>query len=204
MKLIFVRHGQTDSNIQKVNKGKHAMLTKKGISQAQAVAKRLKTENISKIIVSTLIRAKDTAEPIIKNHKEAEVIYSEDIVERDFGEKAFEKEYGFWVKDAKEKGIALVDYKPEGGESIRDVIVRMTRFLNGLIHDKSNYGKTIVIVSHGAFITQVLFHLADVPGEERERRYDEFHPDNTGISIVEVKDVGKHEITLINCTKHLD
>lgn len=73
MKLIIVRHAESVANSKKIsqaNRDKWAdtPLTEKGLTQANAVAQRLKDEDIEIIYCSTLKRAKETAEEINKFH----------------------------------------------------------------------------------------------------------------------------------------
>ena len=59
--VYFVRHGQTDSNIEHIYRGKDAQLTDSGREQARTVAERVARLNIQAIISSTLPRAVETA-----------------------------------------------------------------------------------------------------------------------------------------------
>ena len=63
MKLIIVRHGQTDANITGIIQGHgESNLTLLGKKQAQKIALRLKEEKIDYAYSSDLRRAKETAE----------------------------------------------------------------------------------------------------------------------------------------------
>lgn len=67
MKVILVRHGETQNNIDKRSTGRSDIeLTENGIMQAHETGKLLKNEPVDKIYSSSLHRAIQTAE-IIKS-----------------------------------------------------------------------------------------------------------------------------------------
>ncbi len=59
--VYFIRHGQTDSNIDGIHRGRHAMLTDEGRDQAETVAKRIAKIGIDALLASSFPRALDTA-----------------------------------------------------------------------------------------------------------------------------------------------
>ena len=63
IKLILIRHGESDGNVQRMFCGfKDVELTKKGIYQAERLAYRLKGLPVDEVYCSDLKRAKHTAE----------------------------------------------------------------------------------------------------------------------------------------------
>ncbi len=90
MKLTIVRHAESIANSKKISQGKKdawadTPLTEKGLSQAKAVAKRLKDEDVKIIFCSTLRRAKETAEEINKFHN-VEIKYDSRLIDEINGE----------------------------------------------------------------------------------------------------------------------
>ena len=86
MDILFVRHGQTDWNVQKKVQGlANIELNETGINQAENARGLLEKENIDLIICSPLKRTIQTANIINKN-KKIELIIDDRIIERDFGE----------------------------------------------------------------------------------------------------------------------
>ena len=68
IKLILIRHAESDSNVQKRFCGfKDVNLTKKGIWQAERLLYRLKGVEIDEVYCSDLKRAQHTAEIIFKD-----------------------------------------------------------------------------------------------------------------------------------------
>lgn len=191
MRLILVRHGETDENAKEIVQGHtDTLLNEKGKEQARKVSLRLKDEKIDMIFSSDLRRARETAEEISKFHK-APVKISKELRERNYGsvELKFVREYS----DILEKsGKARYAFKPEGGESFPDVVERAKRFLEKI---QKYEGKTVVIVSHGGFIRMLLSLLTGKSMEEA----GSIKIYNTAVSIIEAD---KEHI--INCTKHLD
>ena len=87
MKIFFVRHGQSESNLKKVMAGhKDVLLTEKGREQAYVTAENLKNYNIDIMFVSPLKRARETAE-IINSVREKEIplIIRDELTEVDYG-----------------------------------------------------------------------------------------------------------------------
>jgi broad specificity phosphatase PhoE len=66
MKLYFVRHGETNNNLQKRVVSFNDQLTDNGRLQAQQLAKRIAEEPIDLIITSPHKRTKETAEIVAK------------------------------------------------------------------------------------------------------------------------------------------
>ena len=85
MKIIFVRHGQTNLNNPKRMQGISDLeLNDNGIEQANNIRKVIENKNIDIIIVSPLKRAIQTAK-IINLNMQKEVIIDERIIEMNFG-----------------------------------------------------------------------------------------------------------------------
>ena len=63
-RVYFVRHGETDSNVERYVPSKTESLNLNGFAQAELVASRVKDLEIEKIYVSDFLRAEQTVEPI--------------------------------------------------------------------------------------------------------------------------------------------
>ncbi len=165
---FFVRHGETDWNVQKRTQGQSAKtsLNETGRMQAASAASILKAYPIDLVISSDLDRAKETAE-IIAKELGAEVSFDERLRERDFG--VLE---GLTREEVEEKGLsserekinANRHEKPKGGESWNAVEARMIEALHH--HKKNHHHKNIVIVSHGATLKILFEKLKNIGIEE--------------------------------------
>ena len=86
MKLILTRHGETVDNTLKIIQGHNqGVLTDEGTLQAKKLALRLKNEKIHAIYSSDLKRAADTARIIAKYHRDANLQFTPELRERDYG-----------------------------------------------------------------------------------------------------------------------
>ncbi|MBI2129677.1 histidine phosphatase family protein [Candidatus Woesearchaeota archaeon] len=196
MKLIIVRHGETEENTKGITQGhKHGKLTKTGIEQARKLALRLKDEKIDCIYSSDLQRAKDTTEEIAKFHK-APIHYTSELREQHPG--VFEGRPREELRKTKEESrLSLAEFKPEGGESFTESKERAQKFLNMLF--KRHTKGTILISSHAAFITMLLGILLNKSIEEAFK----LRQSNACVNIIEIKENSKHKVHAINCVKHL-
>ena len=150
MKILFVRHGQTDLNNPRRMQGISDLeLNEIGISQAEVVRNILEKYNIDFIIVSPLKRAVQTAQ-IINTNMHKKIIIDKRITEMDYGlleGKTYLPDY--WDMD--------YDYKSINGENISDFQKRIYNFIDEI---KVKYPeKTILIVAHRRCIKnfQMLF-----------------------------------------------
>jgi broad specificity phosphatase PhoE len=196
MKLILARHGETDGNVNYINQGQmEGQLTSNGRKQAIMLGKRLSDEKIDEIYVSDLRRCVQTAEHILIYHPEAIVHYSSLLRERSLGFLEGSKR-GDVAKYSKESGLNILDYKPEGGESIREVKLRVKTFIDELMQKHND--ETILIVSHGQFIANIILYIMKLD----DTNYDTYKHDNTAISIITFLD--KPILEVKSCTTHLN
>ena len=174
-------------------------MTEKGIQQAKEVANRLKDEKIDAAFVSTMTRAKQTAEEILKFHPDAEVNYSDDIKEMSFGD--LEGKPTELLKEAWHGGIENFegdydDFRVGGGESFNDVIKRVKRALEEIYKFKD---KTVIVVIHGRVIRVFVSILLNIPIKEvMKTRFL-----NTSITSFDI-DENKCIKQDYNCVKHLE
>ncbi|MDO8740608.1 MAG: histidine phosphatase family protein [Candidatus Woesearchaeota archaeon] len=196
MKLIIIRHGETEDNVKGLLQGhKHGKLTKTGIEQARKLAFRLKDEEIDAIYSSDLQRAKDTTEEIAKFHK-VPIHYTSELREQHLG--IFEgKPKDELRKTRGKRGLLVTEFKPKGGESLAELKERAQRFLNMLF--KMHTKETILISSHAAFIMMLLGIILNKSIEEAFK----LGQSNACVNIIEIKENSKHKVHAINCIKHL-
>jgi broad specificity phosphatase PhoE len=106
-KLVFVRHGESEKNVQRIKSSTLDKwpLTEKGREHAKNVANRLKEMGQFDILLSSpILRARQTAE-IISNKLNLPIIYEELLKEY---------EYGRWndltKEELKKNGVEISDY----------------------------------------------------------------------------------------------
>lgn len=150
MKLILVRHGETDFNKERRFQGQlDEPLNKEGEKQAKRLANILKDANIDIIISSPLKRALKTAEIINKYHNK-EIILEDLAKERGFGKLEGEK-----YENVDFKKIALNnEYEKYGIESDKKFLERVKKLLKKLIKNYKN--KNVLLVTHAGIIKFIL------------------------------------------------
>ena len=159
MRILLVRHGQTDLNIttdqsvRKMQGQSNLDLNQTGIEQAYICKELLKNEHIDLIISSPLIRAVHTA-AIINEERRIPMILDDALKEMNLGEiegKEVKDEY--WDLD--------YDYQSIGGENIPDFMKRIYTFLDRIIRQYPNY--TILITAHGGVSRAMKCYFEGIP-----------------------------------------
>ncbi|MBS3169480.1 histidine phosphatase family protein [Candidatus Woesearchaeota archaeon] len=185
MKLIVVRHGQTDWNKQDLCQG-HANipLNEAGLKQAEQVAQRLKSEKIDLAFTSDLERAVVTADLILAHHPATPVEYHQQLRERNYG--VYErKTYSEFRQGIVDSGELPHLFRPESGESLLDVQKRALDFYGSLL--PRCLSETVLVVAHGGVVQSLLLGIDHQPfAEETRKRYSHA---NTGYSILNVNSV---------------
>lgn len=197
MKLIIVRHGETEDNLDGIVTGQsNAELSKKGMEQAKLLAERLKNEKIDFIYCSDLKRTKDTLSGVLKYHH-VPVVYDPLLREKTQGtyDGKSEQEY----QEFREKYRHIARWRPPKGENFYDVKKRARMFTERLLRDHKPTD-TILVISHNGWKTIFFSYLL---GISRLKAFTNKF-DNTAVSIVELSQDGNHQVKLMNCTRHLD
>ena len=142
MSLYYVRHGQTDWNVECQLQGKSDIpLNATGFSQAEQTRDLLKGMKIDCIYCSPLTRAKQTAE-IINQVTQCEIKIEPRLEERGFGDLE-----GF---DLRKKKIDLWSFEQSlcpGAEGMQEFFDRVQSFLKDIQEDIKD--KNYLLVAHG-------------------------------------------------------
>jgi len=197
LKLILVRHGQTEGNAAGIHQGQiHGKLSAKGIAQAKKLALRLKDEKIDAIFTSDLARASDTVAEVAKYHN-VKVIPCKEIRERTSGvfDGVTREEYHAAVKAS---GKSRVEFRPENGENYVDLRERVKKFLGLLMRDYDE--KTVLVCSHWG-VNVVILGLA--MNKTLEESVETFKQENTCVNVIEFSK-GETAVRVLNCAKHLE
>ncbi|QEK11806.1 alpha-ribazole phosphatase [Crassaminicella thermophila] len=185
LKIILVRHGETENNCDGLYCGwNDIFLTEKGLMQAKKVSEKLKEENFDYIISSDLDRTMKTAE-IINQYHHVEIILESNIREMNFGlweglsYKEIKEKY---PKEVKEWENDWIDYVTPNGESVKQMYERVTKAIDKIIH--KNKRGNILIVAHAGSIRAILAYLIG----RGMKDYWKYKIDNCGICIIEIID----------------
>jgi broad specificity phosphatase PhoE len=191
MRLIVVRHGETEDNVNGVVQGQSSgRLSPKGKIQVRRLALRLRDEPIQIIISSDLQRAKETTHEIAQFH-DVPIYYTSELRERCAGI------YEGQPREPLINQLTSVDFVPECGETLLQVKDRVDLFVARLFQQFTV--KTILISSHGGWNKMLFRRLLNKPIEEPM----EFQQDNACLSIIEAVSPSQCNILLFNCTTHL-
>lgn len=179
MKLFFIRHGQTDWNIEgKIQGSRNIQLNDTGIKQAEELITKVLEEKykFSKIYSSPQRRAAKTAE-ILSKATNIQYIIDDGLGEIDFGaweglswrevREQYPTEYNEWYVNRRYT-------KAPEGESYEDMMKRVLKAIRKII-DENN--EDVAIVTHSAVIMCLQCCLTNTPFNEMKK----FKPENTEI-----------------------
>jgi probable phosphoglycerate mutase len=159
--IYFVRHGQTENNLQNIKQGTEGSLTEKGRAQALATAQRFpKHKGHPQIIIaSPYQRTRETAE-IIAAELHLKIKYTDLLVER----KNPSEVIGHWGGDPKIKNIMdHMDrsYHPDNlrisdEENFIDLKKRAKKLLRYIRHRRQS---RIIMVTHSNFLKLLVSYM---------------------------------------------
>jgi probable phosphoglycerate mutase len=161
MKLYFVRHGESEANIQHVisNRDSPFGLTRRGRGQAATLADKLRDVPMTAIYSSPVLRARETAEILSRSfHLPYQI--TEALREYDCGILEEKSDAESW----KLHGEIAADWtlnhnylrKPDGGESYLDIKKRFIPFVKGFAQNGWHSQDHILFVSHGGLLQLML------------------------------------------------
>ena len=197
MRLILVRHGETDWNKARRYQGHTDLeLNDIGVWQAERLRERLAEDGIDVVCSSDLRRALATAQ-VIASNRGLKVIPCKSLREIDFGEfegmtfEEIQSRYPDWVP-------TNFDFSAHQGESLDELASRVGSFISNLAEGYSDE-KTVLVVSHGGTLRIMLCLLIGISTE----RWWQIRLDSASITIIEGK-VGEAVLRLLNDTCHLE
>jgi probable phosphoglycerate mutase len=201
MKVILVRHGETDWNRRGWAQGlSDNEMNETGEKQAEAVALALKGEKVDAIYTSPLKRAVATAQSINRFHR-VKIETIEGLKELDIGKldglrvQEMKSLYpSFWCEWSGKHAAAA---KCPEGESLSQLQNRGWAAIQGII-ERHRQG-TVVVVSHYFVLTSIICKAIQLDLSY----YLRFRPmDATAVNIIEFSENGT-TLTLFNDTCHL-
>ena len=179
-KLVLLRHGQSKWNLENRFTGwKDVPLTDLGIKEAKNAGKLIKTNNIKfdKIFSSVLERANKTAQIAIVEAemmefiKNGEFIYTRNhnLNERDYGDLVGLNKAETANKFGKEQvhiWRRSYDIPPPNGESLKNVVERVSPYFQKEIEPLLFANKNILIVAHGNSLRAIMIKVGLYKPEE--------------------------------------
>ncbi len=141
--FYFIRHGETDWNVNKLCQGrKDIPLNTNGIKSAYSAAKKLANVSFDLILTSPLLRAKQTAEILSKELK-VDFEIAEEFAERGFGE--LEGKSSFLMYEFEKQEIKGNISETLKVEKIEDLQSRVKKGLKNILDPNLQ----VLLVSHG-------------------------------------------------------
>ena len=179
-KLILLRHGQSQWNLENKFTGwKDVPLTEQGISEAKNARQLLKKNNISidSVFSSVLIRANKTAEIALNDSifsnlwrdKKLIIIKDQSLNERDYGDLVGLNKKETANKFGKEQvhiWRRSYDVPPPNGESLKDVVERVSPYFENKIEPLIYQNKNVIIVAHGNSLRAIMIKVGLYKPEE--------------------------------------
>lgn len=164
MRILVVRHGQTDWNVERRIQGKTDVpLNQKGIEQAYIAEQKLKEEKIDLCLSSPLKRARQTAE-IINSEREIPLKLDDRLIEISYGkmEGKYSNEFGART----EFGNVVDGQLCEEAEASQDFMDRIFSCLEEL---KKLQVDTVLLVTHKEVCKAIDFYFNGLL-EDKERK----------------------------------
>jgi len=201
MRIIFVRHGETEYNYESRYQGHtDSRLSELGRCQSARVVERLGAEKIAAVYSSDLVRACETAQAIAAPHNLAV------RTDADLRECAFGDWEGLTVKQISERYPDLyrnytrdsVTHRAPNGERLEDLQARVVRLVDSIA--AAHPDETVVIVTHGGPIRAFFCHAFDAKLET----FRKIRLDNCGITILSLGSDGRWLLETLNDAHHLD
>ena len=202
--IFIVRHGETDWNLRGIHQGHmDSPLTREGEHQAQLLGMRFAGEGtrFDAVYTSDLGRAVQSARNICRAIEQENIIQKEPrLRERALGlleGLTYAQIADQMPRDHKQHTSGDPDYRPENGESWRDIYDRAREILNELA--QCNDGKSILCVTHGGVISMAMKFCMNIDIAAKRR----FHVQNTALNVLEWHAENDWQLRTLGDTSHL-
>ena len=161
MRLYFVRHGQSEANVQRVisNRDLFHPLTELGRQQTEALARSLTDVPVAAIYASPIVRAAQTAQ-IVAAAKGLPVEIADALREPDCGIMEGRRDDAAWaehdrvVSDWVEQ--CQFDSRIGGGESFHDLRARFVPFIEQITAVHGDTDHNLLLITHGSLLYLML------------------------------------------------
>jgi len=190
MTILLVRHGETDGNAARVLQRPDVPLNDRGLRQAEQLARRLSALGFARILCSDLLRARMTAAPLAARSGVA-IEQNPLLQERNFGDLRG-MPYAALPEDPFGPDVA-----PPNGEDWPTFHARVADAFAFIVSRRRSVNGTLVVVTHGLVCRALVERHALLPeGVAVPERFD-------NASMTVMHEDAPHEVSLLNCTRHL-
>ena len=150
LKILLIRHGETDGNLKGFVQNADTPLNTVGKNQANLLYEELDKRNISRILSSDYLRARQTIENFV-GKKNIPCSWSPILRERDFGLLK-----GKFYKDINSAKVFEESFSPPGGENLPQFEKRIDSAWNEILKVSYSLRGELAIVTHGLVIKDFL------------------------------------------------
>ena len=186
IRLLLVRHGETDWNQQGRYQGQiDVSLNENGRLQSEKVAEFLKDVAIDKVFCSSLLRAKETAEIILRHHQNINLELNDGFKEINHG--AWEAKVETDIEQEFPGGLQQWHQTPEefqmpDGENLQEVWQRTIEVYESIIETAlKNKLNTILVVAHGGTNQILLCHILGLSS----KHFWNFRQSNCALNVID-------------------
>lgn len=164
MRLLLIRHGETQSNVDRLLDTAHpgAPLTQRGHEQAALLTESLAHENVDAIFTSTLTRAQQTAAPLAEKRQLPATVVN-GVQEIAAGVEEMSADWTAYVEVLGSWSPTNMDVGLEGGETANEFLARFNAAVAGI---EAQGHDSVALVSHGAALR--VWALAQDPSVPEE------------------------------------
>jgi broad specificity phosphatase PhoE len=154
MKIIFVRHGESEANLlnEFSNRGLKHGLTERGKAQAGILAEQLARHSVARVFSSPLLRALETAE-ILSAALRVPYETVDALREYDCGVLEGRSDPASWAEYHSVLEAWTLrrrwERRIEGGESFTEIRDRFVPFIQHLVDTYANPPQRVILVGHG-------------------------------------------------------
>ncbi|MBD0389768.1 MAG: histidine phosphatase family protein [Nostoc sp. C3-bin3] len=186
IRLLLVRHGETEWNRQTRFQGQiDVPLNDNGRQQSQKAGEFLKEVAIDFAVSSTMLRPKETAEIILKQHPNVKLDLQAGLREISHGlwegklEKEIEQEF---PGELQRWRLVPTQVQMPEGENLQEVWERSVTAWQSIVEAAStNQFKTVLVVAHDATNKTLLCHILGLPLEN----FWNFRQGNGAVSVID-------------------
>ncbi|MBT9312370.1 histidine phosphatase family protein [Leptothoe kymatousa] len=206
-RLLLVRHGETEWNRESRFQGQIDIpLNDNGRSQAAQAGEFLKAVPIDAAVSSSMMRPKETAEIILKQHSDVALAVTEGLWEIGHGQ--WEGKFEHEIKAGFPGLLEAWQTKPEtvqmpDGENLQDVWDRAVKAWNEIVaqYENAETPQTILVVAHDAINKAILCYVTGLGPEA----FWQFKQGNGAVSVIDYPDGLQSEpmLSSANITVHL-
>ncbi len=203
--VYFVRHGESEGNVENISQGPDSKLTDKGKEQALFIADRCTRLSIDRVVSSTFERARHTAEMISERtgspHDTSELFIERRKPSEQRGRPKDDPEAAR-IERVIGENFHIPEYRFSDEENFEDLKDRARRAFEFLEEQKEN---SIVVVTHGYFIRVLGAYLLfgdELTAQECRSAVAAFRITNTGLTVAEYDEEKEPQWRLVTWNDH--